>query len=151
VEILKMAAPLHDIGKVGIPETILNNPGPLNSEQVKLMQEHTSIGYEMLCHSEREIMRAAATIAHEHHERWDGQGYPQGKRGEEIHPFGRIVAVCDVFDALSHKRVYKGPWTLDDAIQHIRDGRGSSFDPLVVDTFLANLEEILSINEEYRD
>lgn len=106
-EIIKFASPMHDIGKIGIPDAVLNKPGPLNDEEWEIIKEHPLIGYEMLKHSKREILQTAAIIALEHHERYDGKGYPSGLKGEDIHIYGRISALVDVYDALGNDRVYK--------------------------------------------
>ena len=106
-ELLKLASPMHDIGKVGIPDSILNKPGKLTPEEFEEMKTHATIGYELLNKSSREILKASAIVAYEHHEKWDGSGYPKGLKGSEIHIFGRITAIADVFDALAHERPYK--------------------------------------------
>jgi len=141
---LKNASPMHDIGKLGIPDAILNKPGKLTDEEFEIMKTHTKIGYEMLKHSKRPILKTAAIVAHEHHERWDGKGYPRGLRGEEIHIYGRITAVADVFDALGSDRVYKKAWPLEKIINLFKEERGRQFDPVLVDLFLDNLEHFLA-------
>ncbi|NPA28886.1 MAG: HD domain-containing protein [Epsilonproteobacteria bacterium] len=141
---LKDASPMHDIGKLGIPDAILNKPGKLTDEEFEIIKTHTKIGYEMLKHSERPILKTAAIVAHEHHERWDGKGYPRGLRGEEIHIYGRITAVADVFDALGSDRVYKKAWPLEKIINLFKEERGRQFDPELVDLFLDNLEHFLA-------
>ena len=141
---LKNASPMHDIGKLGIPDAILNKPGKLTDEEFEIMKTHTKIGYEMLKHSKRPILKTAAIVAHEHHERWDGKGYPRGLRGEEIHIYGRITAVADVFDALGSDRVYKKAWPVEKIINLFKEERGRQFDPVLVDLFLDNLEHFLA-------
>ena len=150
-ELLHQASPMHDVGKVGIPDTILNKPGPLNQEEFSVIKTHARIGHEILRNSEREVMRAAAIVSLQHHERWDGQGYPNGLRGEAIHIYGRIIGLVDVFDALSHDRVYKPAWPLDEVLEFIRKERGGHFDPELVDIFLDNLADFLSISKSYQD
>jgi response regulator RpfG family c-di-GMP phosphodiesterase len=145
--LLKNASPMHDIGKIGIPDSILNKPGRFNDEEFAIMQSHAEIGYRMLKHSERSILKAAATVAYEHHEKWDGSGYPRGLKGEEIHIYGRITAIADVFDALGSKRVYKEAWPLRKIIDLFEQERGKHFDPKLVDLFLDNLPHFLAARE----
>ncbi len=146
-----LASPMHDVGKIAIPDSILLKPGALNSEERTIMQTHTVIGYQILNTSERLIMQTAATIAHEHHERWDGSGYPRGLKGEQIHIAGRITCLADIYDALMHKRVYKAAWHQDAVLQYIREYKGIIFDPILVDGFFDNFGEIQAIQEAYRD
>ena len=134
--LLRLAAPLHDIGKIGIPATLLRKPGPLDDGERALMQEHTLHGRELLGGSGNDLLELAATIAWTHHERWDGGGYPLGLAGDEIPLAGRIVAVADVFDALTSDRPYRPARTAGEAVAMLRAGRGSAFDPAVVDAFL---------------
>lgn len=150
-EILKMASPMHDIGKVAIPDDILKKPGKLTDEEFKVMQNHTVIGYQLLKKSNRRILKAAAIVAHQHHEKWNGHGYPRQLRGEDIHIYGRITAVADVFDALGSDRVYKKAWGLDRILDLFRQERGQHFDPHVVDVFLAQLPQLIRIRDRYRD
>jgi putative two-component system response regulator len=150
-ELLRIASPMHDVGKVGIPDAVLMKPAKLNPSEVEIIQRHTHIGHEILKNSKREIMVAAEIAASQHHERWDGKGYPKGLKGEEIHIFGRITALTDVFDALLHKRVYKEAWDLRQVLNYIREGRGKHFDPRLVDIFLENIDEILAINQKFPD
>jgi putative two-component system response regulator len=145
VLLVRTAAPMHDVGKVATPDGILQKQGPLTPEEREEMERHTTVGYEILADSESELLQLAATIALTHHERWDGTGYPQGLAGEEIPIEGRITAVADVFDALLSDRCYRSALSVDDAVEVIREGRGSHFDPQVVDELLGNLEEALSI------
>lgn len=148
ITLLVTAAPLHDIGKIGIPDHILLKTGPLDDEERTIMKTHAALGYDILKHSEREVLQSAAAIAHEHHERWDGLGYPQGLRGEEIHIFGRIVAIADVFDALVTERVYKKPWPLEKVKLYFQEERGKTFDPVLVDLLLNHYEEFTALIEE---
>ncbi|WP_456379812.1 HD-GYP domain-containing protein [Thiolapillus sp.] len=151
IDLVTAASPLHDIGKLGIPDSILLKPGRFTDEEYRLMQNHTNIGFSMLKHSEREILKAAGVIALQHHEAWDGSGYPQGLKGEEIHIFSRIVALADVFDALHTKRIYKEAWELDKVVAWISEQRGKHFDPALVDLFLQNLEEFVAISNRYNN
>jgi PAS domain S-box-containing protein len=137
VGILRKAAPLHDVGKIGIPDCILLKPGKLTAQEFEVMKTHTRIGADLLEGSGSPVLQMATVIAENHHERWDGAGYPNGLAGEEIPLVGRIVAVADVFDALTHDRPYKSAWPLEQAIDEIRRGGGSQFDPRVVAAFLA--------------
>lgn len=139
-EQIKMAAVLHDIGKVGIPDEILNKPGKLDDEEWKIMQTHSKLGYDMLHDSEFESMRMAAAMALEHHERWDGKGYPSGKRGEEIALVGRICAIADVFDSLLDRRVYKEPWDEEKVKEYFTQMSGVQFDPNVTGVLLDNFD-----------
>ncbi|MCK9372916.1 MAG: HD domain-containing protein [Sulfuricurvum sp.] len=145
IELLATAAPLHDIGKIGIPDSILLKPGRLSEEEHAIMQMHTTIGHDILRHSEHHALQAAATIAYQHHERWDGFGYPNGLKGEEIHIFGRIVAVADVFDALRTKRVYKERWPIEKVMAYFDAESGKSFDPQLVRFLIRNHERFEAI------
>jgi PAS domain S-box-containing protein/putative nucleotidyltransferase with HDIG domain len=137
VALIRRAAPLHDIGKVGIPDLILLKPGPLTPEEWDLMKEHTQMGARILGEGTFPVLRTAQEITLNHHERWDGRGYPNGLVGEQIPLVGRIVAVADVFDALTHQRPYKAAWSVEAALAEIARCRGSQFDPQVVDAFCA--------------
>ena len=150
-DLLQMASPMHDIGKVGIPDAILNAPRNLDSKEWQVMKRHAKLGYEMLKHSTKPILQAAATVAHEHHEKWDGSGYPRGIRAEEIHIFGRITAVADVFDALNSRRVYKESWMINDIIKLFDEESGKHFDPKIVTLLLNNLDIFLAINDKYKE
>ncbi len=150
-KILRDASPMHDIGKVAIPDTILNKPGPLTANEFKIIQEHAEIGYDLLKHSKRPLLQTASIVAHEHHEKWDGSGYPRGLKGEEIHIYGRITAIADVFDALGSDRVYKQAWKLDRILTLFREDSGKHFDPELVDIFFDNLDEFLKIRSNFRD
>ena len=147
-ETLRDASLLHDVGKIGIPDAILLQPGELSDEQRRLMRRHTTLGGAILAGSRSPIMHMAEEIALTHHERWDGDGYPNGLRGDAIPLPGRICAVCDVFDALLSGRPYKDPWPLEEALAEIGRERGRQFDPDVVDAFLAVVGEVdLSLPE----
>ncbi len=143
--ILRVAAPLHDVGKVGIPDAILNKPGKLTAAEYTIMKTHAAKGQELLACSDQPLMRAAAVIAAEHHERWDGTGYPRGLQGEEIHIYGRVTALVDVFDAMINCRVYRPAMTMGKVLGEIRAGRGTQFDPALVDVFLDHLTEFVAI------
>ncbi len=135
-ELIGRAAPLHDIGKLGVSDAILRKPGPLSEEDFECVKRHAAIGAEILAGSSSALLQMAQVIALSHHERWDGAGYPNGLAGEEIPLPGRIAAVADVFDALTHERPYKRAWEVDEAVTEIREGSGSQFDPAVVEVFL---------------
>ncbi|WP_139490922.1 HD domain-containing phosphohydrolase [Brevibacillus dissolubilis] len=150
-ELLRIVSPMHDIGKVAIPDSVLNKAGKLTDEEYDIMKRHTIIGYNLLKNSHRHIMRAAAVVAHEHHEKWNGTGYPRGIAGDDIHIYARITAVADVFDALGSERVYKPAWQLDRILDFFQEESGRHFDPVLVDAFLENLDEFLMIRDSYRD
>jgi len=149
--LIKMASPMHDIGKVGIPDSILNKPGRLTPEEFERMQKHAELGYEMLRHSSRPILKAAAALAYEHHEKWNGKGYPQGLAGEDIHLYGRITAITDVFDALGSDRCYKKAWDDEKIFSLMKEERGEHFEPKLVDIFFEHLDEFLEVRDAYRD
>jgi len=148
-EEIKMASPMHDIGKVGIPDSILNKPGKLSDEEFVVMKTHAELGYEMLKGSQQSLLKTAAIISMEHHEKWNGSGYPRGLKGEDIHLYGRITAIADVFDALGHDRVYKKAWPLEKILELFKEERGKHFDPSLIDLFLTNLDDFLSIKESF--
>lgn len=150
-ELLLQAAPMHDIGKMGIPDHILLKPGRLDPAELTIMREHAQIGANILQGSPTPLLQAAAEIARTHHEKWDGSGYPNGLKGEQIPLHGRIVAVADVFDALTSTRPYKKGWSLEDAARFLRDNSGSHFDPRCVEAFFAGWEEVLAIFNRYQD
>lgn len=141
-EVLMHAAPLHDVGKVGIPDIILNKPDKLIDGEWEVMKTHAIKGYEILKDSKRPIIKAGAIIALDHHERWDGKGYPAGKSGEEIHIYGRISALADVYDALRHSRCYKEAWPVDKVAEFIKQESGKHFEPKLVELFLLHLDEL---------
>lgn len=149
-EKVQMASPLHDVGKTGIPDAILLKPGKLTDTEYDVMKTHTYIGRDILGSSKRPLLKAGSIIAYEHHEKWDGTGYPENKRGENIHIYGRITAIADVFDALYHKRCYKEAWPLEQIMDLIKKEKGRHFDPNLVDIFVNNIDEILKIVEQYR-
>ncbi len=150
-DIIEAAAPLHDFGKIGIPDGILHNPGRLNPAEWEIMQTHASLGEELLGHSDREILKAASIIAGQHHERWDGTGYPRGLKGTDIHLYGRISAVADVFDALGSKRCYKEAWPLERILDFFAAERGKHFDPALVDWVLENFALFEMVRARYPD
>ena len=151
VDTLFHAAPLHDIGKIGIPESILRKPGPLDDEEWRTMKEHTTIGALIIGKHEDPLLEMARVIAWTHHEKWDGSGYPQGLEGEDIPLAGRIVAVADVFDSLTSVRPYKGAWETDKAFDLIRKAAGTHFELRLVEAFLALESDILAIRAKYQD
>lgn len=144
-ERLELAAPMHDTGKIGIPQAILRKPGPLDEQEWAVMRMHPQIGYDILCKSEAPVFQLAAEVALRHHERWDGSGYPGGLRGEDIPQSARIVALADVFDALSMKRPYKEPWAIDRIVEHVRANSGTHFDPELVEVFSNVQPQLLDI------
>jgi putative two-component system response regulator len=145
VLLLRAAAPMHDIGKIATPDEILRKPGPLKPEEREEMQQHTTVGHQILADSDSELLRLAASIALTHHERFDGNGYPHGLAGEDIPLVGRIVAVADVFDALLSDRCYRPAMPVKEAIRVIKQGRGSHFDPEIADILLEHQEEALAL------
>ena len=149
--LLRMASPMHDIGKLAIPDSILNKPGKLTAEEFSIMQNHCEIGYYIMKKSPRAILQTAAMIAYQHHEKFDGTGYPQKLNGSETHIFSRITALIDVFDALHSDRVYKKAWPLSEIIELLQQEKGKHFDPQLVDLFLANLDEFLDIYRKLPD
>ncbi len=151
VSLLKLASPMHDVGKIGIPDAILNKPGKLTEEEYDFMKKHSAIGYSILKKSSRDIMKAAAIVAYEHHERWDGNGYPRGLKGMQIHEFGRITGLADVFDALISSRVYKKAFSIDRVVEIINSEKGRHFEPDLVDLFQDHLETLLEINKKLTD
>ena len=146
--LLKNASPMHDIGKIGIPDAILNKPAKFTDEEFEIMKTHAEVGYKMLNHSERPMLKTAAIVAYEHHEKWDGSGYPRGLKGEEIHLYGRITAIADVFDALGSDRIYKKAWKIEKILDLFESERGKHFDPNLVDMFVDNLEHFLAAKED---
>ncbi len=151
VEFLRQAAPLHDVGKIGVPDQVLNKPGKLDAAEWEVMQGHARLGYELLSKSSKRILQLGATIAHEHHERWDGLGYPRGLAGEQISLPGRIVAVADVLDSLVSRRCYKEAWALDDALDFMRDQAGQRFDPQLVGLLMERLDAVRALYKRYPD
>jgi putative two-component system response regulator len=139
------ASAMHDIGKVAVPQHILSKPTSLDEEEFEIVKRHPAVGYEILHKSSNNLLQKASIIAYEHHERYDGSGYPRGLKGDEIDIYGRIVALADVFDAITHKRCYKEAWDMPKAIDYIIEQRGFHFDPYIVDIFLDNLNEFIEI------
>ncbi|MBF0163484.1 MAG: HD domain-containing protein [Magnetococcales bacterium] len=149
-ELLRLAAPMHDIGKIGIPDSILKKPGKLNAEEWEIMMTHTTIGRDILLESQDPLFQMGTLIAHQHHEKWNGQGYPQKLRGDEISIWARIVSVADVFDALTMERPYKEAWPVEQAMEVLQKDSGSHFDPRMVELFQGILPEILRIKADRR-
>ncbi|MCG2585044.1 HD domain-containing phosphohydrolase [Massilia sp. TS11] len=149
--VLRHAAPMHDIGKIATPDAVLLKPGKLDAAEWEIMKRHPEVGLSILDGSQRPILKAAAAIAHQHHEKFDGSGYPQGLKGEQIHPFARIVAVADVFDALMHKRCYKEAWPLEEVITHLREVAGKHLDPRYVELLIANVDKAVDIDRRFPD
>ncbi len=145
VETIRHASPMHDIGKMMVPHEILHKPGRYTEEEFSQMKEHPVYAHKLLCCSDRQLISAAAIIAHEHHEKWNGKGYPRGLKGNEIHIYGRIVALADVFDALSHARSYKDAWDKEKVVAYIQDHDGTQFDPELVAIFIEHLDEFIAI------
>jgi len=151
-EILRYASPLHDVGKIGIPDSILLKPGKLDAAEFQIMKTHTTIGAKILSEAEKfPLIDAGRIVALEHHEKWDGSGYPSGLAGTDIHIYGRLVMLLDVFDALTSERPYKKAFPLDQALGVIEEGRGLFFEPRLVDLFLSNVAIFFRIKEEYQD
>jgi response regulator RpfG family c-di-GMP phosphodiesterase len=150
-ELLKLASPMHDIGKIAIPDSILLKPGKLTDEEWAIMKTHTTLGFDMLKHSDRRLLKSAAIIAYQHHEKWDGTGYPFGLKGQAIHIYGRITAISDVFDALGCERVYKKAWDMDRIVSLFKAESGFQFEPDLVRVFLENVEDFVQIKETYKD
>lgn len=147
VKLILRSSPMHDIGKIGIPDSILFKPGPLDPSEWRIMQTHTTIGAEILGTTDSDYLNMGSIIALSHHEKWDGSGYPSGLSGEDIPLPGRICAVADVFDALMSKRPYKEAFPLDRTLDIMVDGRGRHFDPEVLDLFLESIDEVMAIRE----
>ena len=150
-EILRDVSPMHDIGKIGIPDAILNKPGRLTDDEMTIMKTHASLGYDILRYSDLTLLKAASVVAYEHHEKYDGSGYPNGTFGEDIHIYGRITALADVFDALGSERVYKKAWDDERIFSLFTQERGKHFDPKLIDLFMENREKFLSIRDEFKD
>ncbi len=149
--VLMHAAPMHDIGKIATPDAVLLKPGKLDAAEWEIMKQHPSVGLAILDGSSRPILKAAAVIAHQHHEKFDGSGYPQGLKGHDIHLYARIVAVADVFDALSHKRCYKDAWPVAEVVTHLREVAGHHLDPVLVDLLVQNIDAAVLINQRWPD
>ena len=151
VEILYKAAPLHDIGKIAIPDHILNKPGKLNDDEWQKMKTHAQIGCDILSAAELTVLNAGAILAGEHHENWDGSGYPEGKKGEGIHIYGRITAIADVFDALVNKRCYKPAWSIVETMDFFREMTNVKFDPKLVELVFKHQSDLMAIQDKYTD
>ncbi len=147
--LIKEASPMHDIGKIAIPDAILYKAAPLTREEWVIMKTHARLGYQMLCYSTRPLFKMAATIALEHHEKYNGLGYPQGLKGQAIHIAGRITAIADVFDALDNVRCYKPNWDLERILSLFKTERGQHFDPELIDLFFAHLDDFLDIRANF--
>lgn len=150
-ELIKLASPLHDVGKVGIPDSILNKTGKHTPKEWEVMKTHAMIGEEILAKSDKRILQLGSIIAGQHHEKWNGDGYPRGLKGEDIHVAGRITALADVFDALGSKRCYKKPWSIDKIITMIKEERGKQFEPKLVDLFEENIDALIEIRKRFPD
>ncbi len=151
IELLRFTAPMHDAGKIGISDSILLKPDKLTVDEFNTMKTHTKMGYNLLVDDESEFLNAAAMIALDHHEKYDGTGYPNGKKADEISLFGRIVAITDVFDALTSKRPYKDAWSFEKSLALIVEQKGKQFDPDVVDAFVDNIDEVEVIYNKFKD
>jgi len=149
--LMKEASPMHDIGKIAIPDAILNKKGSLTKEEKIIMNTHTTLGHDMLKYSNRKLLKIAASVAYEHHEKYDGTGYPQGLKAEEISIYGRITALADVFDALGSNRCYKKAWEDEAIFTLIKEQKAKHFDPKLVDIFFEHLDEFFAVREKYQD
>jgi putative two-component system response regulator len=150
-QLLLEAAPMHDIGKVGIADAILLKPGRLTPEEFEVMKQHAMFGYELLSGSSSKLLQAGAEIARGHHEKYDGSGYPFGIKGDEIPVFSRIVAVADVFDALTSERPYKKAWEVEAAVDFLNAGAGTHFDPACITAFFSAWDDVLKVREKYQE
>ncbi|MGP1569856.1 MAG: HD domain-containing phosphohydrolase [Eubacteriales bacterium] len=148
---LKMTSTLHDVGKIGIPDNVLNKPGKLTDEEYDIIKNHTTIGYELLQTSNNKFLKFAAMIAHEHHEKYNGFGYPMGKKGDEINIHSKIVTIADVFDALYNKRVYKDPMPFEKVMEIMDSENKNTFDPDIYRYFRENIDLFLEVQEKYRN
>ncbi len=150
-DLLRLASPMHDVGKIGVADKILKKPGRLDDEERAEMNKHAKMGSEIIGIQNSEVLKYASIIAREHHEKYNGKGYPNGTSGEDIHLFSRIVAIADVFDALTSKRPYKQPWSIEKAVNLLSEERGLHFDPKLVDLFIENLDEVKEIRDRYKE
>jgi len=150
VDLILYASPMHDVGKIGTPDSILLKPAKLDDQERKIIKRHTILGGDILSNSTSELLQVGGVIALSHHEKWDGSGYPHGLTGEDIHLYGRICAIADVFDALTTERPYKTIFSNDESIKIMKDGRGKHFDPKLLDLFFDNFAEVIDIQEKYR-
>lgn len=151
IEAIRLAAPLHDVGKIAIPEAILHKPGKLDKAEWEIMKTHAEVGAEILSKSNVSLSKLGAKLAHYHHENWDGSGYPDGLKGENIPLEARIMAVADVFDALGSKRCYKTPWAFDTIKAYLIEQKGLKFDAKLIDVFIDNFDEFIQIREQNPD
>jgi len=150
--LLLYAAPLHDVGKIGIPDNILKKPGPLTPEEFEIIKLHTTIGAKILESDPRFLtLKVGKIIAEQHHEKWDGTGYPYGLKGKDIHPYARIVAICDVFDAMTSDRVYRPAFSVESTLNIMKNGKGSHFDPDIFELFINNISDFIKIKEKFKD
>ena len=149
--VLKGASPMHDLGKIAIPDAVLNKPGRFNEEERRIMDTHAELGYNILKGSERTLLKAAAIVSYQHHEKYNGTGYPNQLKGEEIHIYGRITAIADVFDALGSDRVYKKAWDDEKIFKLFREEQGEHFDPDLIALFFDNIDQFLAIREAFKD
>lgn len=149
--LIELAAPMHDTGKIGIPDSVLRKPGPLNDEEWRIMRTHSKIGYDILSKSDEPVFKIAAEIALYHHEKWNGEGYPMGLIGKDIPESARIVAITDVFDALTMIRPYKEAWPIDKAFAHIKNGARQHFDPEIVECFFDIRSDLMAAKAEWED
>lgn len=150
-EMIFQAAPMHDIGKIGVPDNILLKPGPLDDTEWNIMRQHPKIGYDIIGEHDSELLQVAAEIALSHHEKWNGKGYPKGLKGEDIPLSGRIIAVADVFDALTSKRPYKEAWPVEKAIALLREESGRHFDPELISHFVSAIDPILKVRDKWSE
>lgn len=149
--LIRIASPMHDIGKLAIPDSILNKSGKLTKEEFEIIKTHAIVGYDLLKNSNRSIFKSASMIALQHHEKYNGKGYPYGIKGKEIHLYGRITAIADVFDALGSERVYKKAWELERILNLFKEEKGEHFDPDLIDIFFNNMGEILRVRDKFKD
>lgn len=149
-KILRIVSPMHDVGKIGISDAILLKPGKLTTEEFEIMKEHTTIGFNILKDTNKKTLDIAASVAYEHHERWDGKGYPRGLKGEEISIYGRITGLIDVFDALANKRCYKDAWEVEEIKKYILEKSGSQFDSKLVKVFIDDIDDFVAVQKEFK-
>jgi len=150
-DLLRLASPMHDVGKIGVADNILKKPGRLDDDERAEMNKHANMGSEIIGIQNSEVLKYASIIAREHHEKWNGKGYPNGTSGEDIHLFSRIVAIADVFDALTSERPYKEPWPIEKAIKLLSEEKGLHFDPKLIELFIENLDEVKEIMDRYKE
>jgi len=151
IEYIFLTAPMHDVGKIGIPDAIIQKPEKLSTDEFTCMKQHTTIGEQLLHDSESKLLEKAALVARDHHEKWNGTGYPNALKGEQISLEGRIVAIADVFDALTSKRPYKEPWNFNAAVKYLEDNKGEHFDPTLVEYFIKNIKQVTKIYHNYKE